>query len=221
MKEKYCLLSVDANRLASATSPVEALDIALTLLEERTTEWSLMQKLKANPANYRDWLDGRDRWRKQEGDSLKPPGQISAELRTAAVSTLREVARGKARMPGDMAWELADAIEALSAGQDECFLLPENLDKRKQAGRHPFRVDLRRAAMDYLLLVSRGDISDPKPMHTITLNYGVTRQTVYNWKKQSSKIENPESDPAVAIIFMRSAGRQWKKQRKHRKQKDQ
>jgi hypothetical protein len=167
-----------------------------------------------NTDPYQRWLDLRDRWRTEEGESLKPSDEIAAALRVSTVAMLRAVAKGDASLPGDVAFELADAIEALEAGQDATYLLPEKLKLafRKQPRVHPFLEDLRRDAVNYLQLVESGDLSDGRPFHTVAQIYGVERRTVHRWRRKFTDLEKPLSQPTLVKAIFRASGKQYKKQ---------
>jgi len=167
----------------------------------------------SNP--YQRWLTAKDRWRKREGGQLKPSDEIATELRASIVETLRLVARGDTKMPGDMAFELADAIEAIEASQDATFLLPVSLKLavRKQARAHPFLEGLRRDAVNYLHLVKLGKIEDHRPIHTVSLTYGVDRRTVYRWQKKFAIEEDTllHVEPSLVKEIFHASGKQYQK----------
>ena len=166
---------------------------------------------------YRRWLDARAKWRRKSGDALKPSEAIATELRNSTVAMLRLVAKGKNKLPGDVAHELADAMEALAAGQDESFLLPGKvrLSKRKQPLQHPFLLALRLDAVRYLSAVAQGKIKDDRPKHSVALAYGVHRTTVLRWQKRYSNIEC-KGDVRVLEMLMKASGKQYRKQMKRR-----
>lgn len=169
---------------------------------------------------YKRWLDARDKWRRESGDALKPSEAIASELRNSTVAMLRLVAKGKKKLPGDVAHELADAMEYLAAGQDESFLLPGKvrLSKRKQPLQHPFLLGLRRDAVRYLSVVAQGGINDDRPKHTVALAYGVHRTTVLRWQK---RYPNVDCGGEVRLIemLMKASGKHYRKQMKRRNQK--
>ncbi|MDP6095725.1 MAG: hypothetical protein QGG67_07045 [Gammaproteobacteria bacterium] len=171
---------------------------------------------------YKRWLDARDKWRRESGDALKPSEAIAAELRDSTVAMLRLVAKGKNELPGDVAYELAEAMEALAAGQDESFLLPGKvrLSKRKQPLQHPFLLGLRLDAVRYLSAIAQRRIKDDRPKHTVALAYGVRRTTVLRWQKQYPNVECGDEVKVIEML-MKASGKQYKKQMKRRKQKTQ
>ena len=126
-------------------------------------------------------------------------------------------------MPGDMAFELADAIEAIEASQDATFLLPVSLKLavRKQARAHPFLEARRREAVNYLQLVRLGKINDHRPIHTVALAYGVDRTTVYRWLKKFpiEKDSLLDKEPKLVETIFRASGKQYQKQSKRLAQK--
>lgn len=181
-----------------------------------------LQRISDMKDHYRRWLDARAKWRREGGDALKPSEAIATELRNATVAMLRLVAKGKKKLPGDVAHELADAMEYLAAGQDESFLLPGKvrLSKRKRPLQHPFLLALRLDAVRYLNAVAQGKIKDDRPKHTVALAYGVHRTTVLRWQKQYPDIEC-EGGVRVLEMFMKASGKHYRKQMKRRFQKTQ
>ena len=165
---------------------------------------------------YQRWLDARQRWREEGGNSLKPAETIAAELRTSVVAMLKLVAKGESKMPGDMAFELADAIKALSAGQEETFLLPSTLKltKRKQPRAHPFLEDLRQDAVNYLRSVESGDYLDSRPIHTVAKAYSVNPSTVHRWRTKFSAVELSSTKPELIKTILRASANQYRKQSK-------
>ena len=163
---------------------------------------------------YRQWLDVRSKWREQEGDSLKPSDELASELRASYIAMLRLVAKGKKHLPGDMASELADAIEALSEGQDETFLIPGNLKlrQRKQPRAHPFLEKCRLDAVHYLHLVSSGELSDTHPVTTVARAYGVSQSTVHRWRNKYGHTQVSPPNPTLVKKLLRSSGQQYQKQ---------
>ena len=142
---------------------------------------------------YQQWLDLHAKWREQEPGSLKPPEELSAELRKCVIAMLKLIAKDGAKMPPDVAYELAEAINALSSRQSETFLLPGNrLENRRQLVMHPFMESLRQDAVNYLGAVKRGDLLDDKPVHTVATAYGVNRSTVQDWREQLTAVDIPD-----------------------------
>ena len=163
---------------------------------------------------YRQWLDIRAKWREQEGDALKPSEKLASELRASYIAMLRLVAKGKKHLPGDMASELADAIEVLSEGQDETFLIPGNLKlrQRKQPRAHPFLEKCRLDAVHYLHLVSSGELSDTHPVITVARAYGVSQSTVHRWRNKYGHRQLSPPKPTLVKKLLRSSGQQYQKQ---------
>jgi len=172
--------------------------------------------------HYKRWLSAKDKWRAQAGDSLKPPEAVAKELRESTIALLRMAAKGDNRLPGDVAFELAEAMGALEAGQDETFLLPSDLrlTRRKQPLKHPFLEGLRLDAVCYLDAVAKGAIVDNRPKRTVALAYGISDRTARRWHERHPEVVD---EVAVSRITsrMRASGRQYKKQRKWRNQKTQ
>ncbi len=171
---------------------------------------------------YKQWLSAKQEWRTQAGNSLKPPEPIAKELRKSTIGLLRMVARGDKRLPGDVAFELAEAMGALEAGQDETFLLPSDLrlTRRKQPLKHPFLEGLRLDAVRYLDAVAKGTVIDNRPKRTVALAYGISDRTARRWHEGHPEVVG---EVAVSLItsLMRASGRQYKRQRKWRNQKTQ
>ena len=170
--------------------------------------------------HYKRWLSAKERWREQAGDSLKPPAAVAKELRESTIALLRMAAKGDNRLPGDVAFELAEAMTVLESGQDETFLLPSNLrlSQRKQPLKHPFLQGLRLDAVRYLDAVAKGEIDDRRPKKTVALAYGVSDRTVRRWHKGHPKVFS-EGAVSVTKILMRASGRQYQKQTQRRKGK--
>jgi hypothetical protein len=169
---------------------------------------------------YKQWLSAKHKWRTQAGDSLKPPEPIAKELRKSTMDLLRLVAKGEKQLPGDVAFELAEAMGALEAGQDESFLLPGSirLTKRKQPLKHPFVKGLRLDAVRYLDAVAKKRIHDNQPKRTVALAYGVESRTARRWHKKYPEVEGYGAVSVITAV-MQASGKQYKKQMKRRKQK--
>jgi len=172
------------------------------------------------PDHYKRWLSAKERWREEAGDSLKPPEAVAKELRESSIALLRMAAKGDKRLPGEVAFELAEAMTALEAGQDETFLLPSNLrlSQRKQPLKHPFLKGLRLDAVRYLNAVANGEIEDRRPKKTVALAYGVSDRTVRYWHRQYPKVVS-ESAVSVTKSLMRASGKQYQTQTRRRKGK--
>ena len=170
--------------------------------------------------HYKRWLSAKERWREQAGDSLKPPAAVAKELRESTIALLRMAAKGDNRLPGDVAFELAEAMTVLESGQDETFLLPSNLrlSQRKQPLKHPFLEGLRLDAVRYLNAVANGEIEDRRPKKTVALAYGVSDRTVRYWHRQYPKVVS-EGAVSVTKSLMRASGKQYQKQTQRRKEK--
>ena len=169
---------------------------------------------------YEQWLSAKQKWRTKDGYSLRPPDQVAKELRKSTIGLLRLVAKGDKQLPGDVAFELAEAMGALEAGQDESFLLPGSirLTKRKQPLKHPFLESLRLDAVRYLDAVSKNRIDDNRPKHSVAMAYGVHRTTVLRWQK---RYPNVDCGGEVRLIemLMKASGKHYRKQMKRRNQK--
>ena len=164
---------------------------------------------------YQRWLDACAKWHEEEGGTFKPSEDTSAKLRAAIMDMLYLVHAGKATMPRDMAFSLAEAINELSAGQSETFLLPgRKLEKRQQFLMHPSMNDWRQDAVNYLSAAKCGDILDSRPIHTVATRYGVNRSTVHNWWRKLSGADIPESDREHLKLFMRASGKHYRNQKK-------
>lgn len=174
------------------------------------------------PDHYKRWLSAKEKWRKDAGDSLKPPEAVAKELRESSIALLRMAAKGDKRLPGDVAFELAEAMTVLEAGQDETFLLPNNLrlSQRKQPLKHPFLQELRLDAVRYLNAVAKGEIEDRRPKKTVALAYGVSDRTVRRWHRDHPKVAS-EGAVSVTKSLMRASGKQYQKQTQVRKEKTQ
>jgi len=170
--------------------------------------------------HYKQWFGAKEKWRTQDGDSLKPPEPIAKELRQSTIGMLRMVAKGDRRLPGDVAFELAEAMTALEAGQDETFLLPSDLrlTRRKQPLKHPFLEGLRLDAVRYLAAVAKGKIDDNRPKRTVALAYGISDRTARRWHEQHPEIA-VDGAASLITVLMRASGKQYKKQMSRRKQK--
>ncbi len=145
--------------------------------------------------SYRRWLDARQQWRDSPEDSLRPPEAVGAELRLAAIDMLRAHANGTAALPGEVAFELAEAVQALHAEQETSFLLPGavRLQHWKRFLSHPFLEECRKDAVRYVLACrkerkdekERKDgkdlIGDPHPVKTMREAFGVDESTIYRW----------------------------------------
>ena len=179
-----------------------------------------LQRISNMKDPYQRWLDARAKWHEEEGDTFKPSEDTSAKLRAAIMDMLYLVHAGKATMPRDMAFSLAEAINELSAGQSETFLLPgRKLENRKQFVMHPSLNDWRQDAVNYLSAVKCGDIVDNHPIHTVATNYGVHRRTVHTWWTKLSGADIPESDREHLQLFMRASGKHYRNQTKRHKKK--
>jgi len=174
------------------------------------------------PDHYKRWLSAKERWREEAGDSLKPPEAVAKELRESSIALLRMAAKGDKRLPGEVAFELAEAMTALEAGQDETFLLPSNLrlSQRKQPLKHPFLEGLRLDAVCYLDAVAKGTIVDNRPKRTVALAYGISDRTARRWHEGHPEVVG-EGSVSHITSRMRASGKQYKKQRKWRNQKTQ
>ena len=170
--------------------------------------------------HYKRWLSAKQKWREQAGDLLKPPEAVAKELRESTIALLRMAAKGDKRLPGDVAFELAEAMTVLESGQDETFLLPSNLrlSQRKQPLKHPFLEGLRLDAVRYLNAVANGEIEDRRPKKTVALAYGVSDRTVRYWHRQYPKVVS-EGAVSVTKSLMRASGRQYQKQTQRRKER--
>ena len=172
------------------------------------------------PDHYKRWLSAKEKWREQAGDLLKPPEAVAKELRESTIALLKMTARGDKRLPGDVAFELAEALTVLEAGQDETFLLPSNLrlSQRKQPLKHPFLEGLRLDAVRYLNAVANGEIEDRRPKKTVALAYGVSDRTVRRWHKDDPEVVG-QGAVSVTKSLMRASGKQYQRQTQRRKEK--
>ncbi|MAF99697.1 MAG: hypothetical protein CL388_00590 [Acidiferrobacteraceae bacterium] len=140
---------------------------------------------------YDKWLKAKQRWRDECGDQLCPHDEIATELRLSVIEMLRRVANPKfsSELPGDLAFELADAIEYEEFGQ--ASFLSANT-KQRVFGQHPLLDKLKLSAVHYLMAVREGMIEDETPVKTVSQQYSVSLCTVHNWKAKYSETDLPK-----------------------------
>ena len=174
---------------------------------------------------YGRWLNARQQWRESPDNSLSPPDWyqgLSSSLRLAVIAMLREVAKGTKKLPGDVAFELAEAMLALQEGNNESFLLPDGAILHLGKGqplRHPFITGLHVDAVCYVRAAQAGLIDDPQPVSSVATAYSVTRRTINRWLTKYSdtsgrrEVVEGLDEAAVITKIMHRSGEHYAKQR--------
>ena len=160
---------------------------------------------------YTQWLDAKHEWREriQRGeipDEPDPPKDIARTMRDAWVVLLKSVMKGERRLPGDMAFQLHDALLELEAGQGQPFLIPGLIRHKgyRNKNSHLYLDRYRQDATEYLKAVQEGRIKDEHPNVTVGYAFNVHPDTVSRWKKKYPDVEVTNTQKVITTKMRRS-----------------